>query len=130
VAPLETYRPYVEQLFEDSEVQEYLSRSAANLRAAGRQAANAKSKKRAVKDKRLHQRMVAGLRNAIDAGGSLRRASEKQLRRERRRTQGRLVIVAFLAAVAYLAFDARARGRLLDAVGAPDTRPAPEPTSA
>ena len=124
VTTLETIRPYVEQLLDDSEVQQHLSRSAANLRAARRRAGDAKSKKRAVTDQRVHRRLVASAREAVRAGTSLQHANEKQLRRERRRKRGRFALLALTGAVAYLAVDERARGRLLDAIGAPDTPPA------
>ena len=40
---LESIQPYVEQLFDDSEVQKHLSRAAANLRGARSRASDAKS---------------------------------------------------------------------------------------
>ncbi len=124
MATIETIRPYVEQLFEDSDVHEHLSRSAANLRAARRRAGGAKSKKRAVRDQTLHRRLVASVREAVRAGSSLQRANEKQLRRERRRKGRRLILLALAGALAYLAVDEGARNRLLDAVGATDPRAA------
>jgi hypothetical protein len=125
VATLETFRPYIEQLFEDSEVQEHVSRSAANLRSARRRAASANTKKRALKDPRLHRRLGASVRSAVKAGGSLSKASEKQLCRERRRQRLQYMLLALVGAVAYLAVDGRARGRLLDAIGAADTHTGP-----
>jgi hypothetical protein len=122
VATMETIRPYVERLLEDSDVQEHLSRSAANLRAARRRAGDAKSKKRAVRDQKLHRRLATGAREAVRAGTSFQRAGEKQRRRERRRARGRFVLLVLTGAVAYLAVDPGARGRLLDAVGFKDPR--------
>ena len=58
---LEAIGPYVEQLFEDSDVQEQLRRAAANLRGAKSRAGRARSKKKAAKDPVLRRRLVDGL---------------------------------------------------------------------
>ena len=47
---LESIQPYVEQLFDDSDVQKHLARATANLRGARSRAGNAKSKKKALQD--------------------------------------------------------------------------------
>ena len=55
---LESIQPYVEQIFDDSDVQKHLARATANLRGARTRADNAKSKKQALQDPRLRRRLV------------------------------------------------------------------------
>jgi hypothetical protein len=114
MATLETIQPYVEQLFDDSEVQQQLSRAAANLRGARARAGRAKSKKQALKDRQLHHRLIEGAKAAIAAGVAIKRGPEKRKRRGR---AGRLAILAVLGAAGYVATNANARQRLLDVVG-------------
>ena len=52
---LESIRPYVDQLFDDSEVQEQLRRAGRHLRVARSRAGSAKSKKKAVQDEQLRR---------------------------------------------------------------------------
>ena len=85
MATLETIQPYVEQLFDDSDVQKHLSRAAANLRGARSRASDAKSKKKALQDRRLRQRLLAGGRAAVAAGVAVKEGPEKRARRNRRR---------------------------------------------
>ena len=57
-ATLESIQPYIEQLFDDSDVQKHLARASANLRGAKSRAGKAKSKKKALKDPTLRQRLI------------------------------------------------------------------------
>jgi hypothetical protein len=119
---LETIQPYVEQLFEDSDVQKQLRRAAANLRGATSRAGRAKSAKKAAKDPVLRQRIVEGARAAVAAGVAVKRAPEKQQRRSRR---GRLLLLGGLVAAGVVATNEQARGRLLGLLGGnPDQEPA------
>jgi hypothetical protein len=97
---LDTIQPYVEQLFEDSEVQDQLSRAAANLRSARTRAAKAKSKKRAAQDGVLRHRVLEGGKALVAAGQAIAEGPQKQRRRTRRR---RLVLVTGLGVAAFLA---------------------------
>jgi hypothetical protein len=112
---LESIQPYVEQLFDDSEVQKQLSRAAANLRGARSRAGNAKSKKKALKDPTLHRRLLNGAQAAIAAGIAIQQGPQKQARRSRR---GWLVALAAVGAGAYVATNEQARTKLLGLVGA------------
>jgi len=121
MATLETIQPYVEQLFDDSEVQKQLSRASANLRAARSRAGSAKSKKKALKDPTLRRRLADGGRAAVAAGVAIKQGPEKQKRRSRR---GWVLVVAGLGAGAFLATNAEARARVLALVGAGQNEPA------
>jgi hypothetical protein len=118
VATLETIQPYVEQLFDDSDVQKQLSRAAANLRGAKARATSARSKKKALKDPKLHQRLLAAARATIAAGTAIGRGAEKQQRRSRR---GRVLLLAGLAAGAGLAASEPVRRKVLALI--PDRGP-------
>jgi hypothetical protein len=111
---LDSIQPYVEQLFDDSEVQKQLSRASANLRAARSRAGSAKSKKKAIKDPTLRRRLVDGGRAAVAAGVAIQKGPEKQKRRGRR---GWLVAIAGLGAGAFLATNADARTKVLGLIG-------------
>jgi len=108
MAKLETIQPYVEQLFEDSEVQSQLSRAAANLRGARVRAAKAKSKKQAATDRQLHRRLVAGGQALVAAGQEIARGPQKRKRRSRRGW----IAAAAVAGAAGLAATPQARRRL------------------
>ena len=118
---LETIQPYVEQLFDDSDVQKHLARATANLRAARSRAGSAKSKKKALKDPTLRRRLLDGGRAAIAAGVAIKQGPEKQKRRGRR---GWLVAIAGLGAGAFLATNAEARTKVLGLIGGNDSEPA------
>ena len=115
-ATLEKIQPYVEQLFDDSDVQKHLARATANLRGARSRAGKAKSKKKALKDPTLRQRLLDGAQAAVAAGVAINKGPEKQARRGRRR--GLLLITGVGAAGAYLATNADVRSRVLGLVGA------------
>jgi hypothetical protein len=117
-ATLETLQPYVEQLFDDSDVQKHLARARTNLRGAQSRAGKAKSKKQALQDPRLRQRLLDGGRAAVAAGVAIKRGPEKKARRGRR---GWLLAIAALGAGAYVATNAEARARVLGLVGAGET---------
>ncbi len=121
MATLETIQPYVEQLFDDSEVQKQLSRASANLRAARSRAGSAKSKKKALKDPTLRRRLADGGRAAVAAGVAIKQGPEKQKRRSRR---GWVLAIAGLGAGAFLATNADARAKVLGLVGAGQNDPA------
>ena len=116
---LESIQPYVEQLFDDSEVQKQLARATANLRGARARAGNAKSKKKALKDATLRRRLVNSAQAAVAAGVAIKQGPQKQARRSRR---GRLVALAAVGVGAYVATNARARTRLLELVGQNQTQ--------
>jgi hypothetical protein len=107
---LESIQPYVEQLFEDSEVQKQLDRAAANLRAARSRAGSAKSSKQALQDPRLRHRLLEGARAAVAAGVAIKQGPEKKQRRGRR---GRRLALVVLAAGGFAAANAGVRSRLL-----------------
>lgn len=115
MATLETIQPYVEQLFDDSEVQEQLSRAAANLRGARARADRAKSKRQALKDPRLRRRLLEGAEAAIAAGAAIQRGPEKRKRSSR---AGKLAFLALVAAAGYAATRPDVRKHVLDLVGA------------
>ena len=121
MATLETIQPYVEQLFDDSDVQKQLSRAAANLRGARSRASDAKSKKKALKDRRLRQRLLAGGRAAVAAGVAIKQGPEKRARRGRRRW---LLVITGLGVGGFLAANEEARARLIGLVGAGESGPA------
>jgi hypothetical protein len=118
---LESIQPYVEQLFDDSDVQKHLARATANLRGARSRAGNAKSKKKALQDPRLRQRLVNTAQAAVAAGVAIKRGPEKRARRSRR---GWLVAVAAVGAGAYVATNEGARTRLLGLIGQSESEPA------
>ncbi len=118
---LETIQPYVEQLFDDSEVQKQLSRAAANLRGARSRASDAKSKKKALQDRRLRRRLLEGGRAAVAAGVAIQQGPEKRARRGRRRW---LLVVAGVGVAGFLATNEQARTRLAGLIGTTDKAPA------
>jgi hypothetical protein len=115
-ATLQKIQPYVEQLFDDSDVQKNLARATANLRGAKSRAGKAKSKKKALKDPTLRQRLLDGAQAAVAAGVAIKEGPEKQARRGRRR--GLLLITGVGAAGAFVATNAGTRARLLGLMGA------------
>jgi hypothetical protein len=114
---LEKLQPYVEHLFDDGEVQDHLSRAAANLRGARVQAGRAKSKRKAATDPKLRARLLSSAGAAVDAGVAISRGPEKRKRRSRRSW---LLILAGVGAAGYLAYDESARAQLLGLIGADD----------
>ncbi len=114
-ATLESIQPYIEHLFDDADVQKHLARATANLRGAKSRAGKAKSKKKALQDPTLRQRLIDGAQAAVAAGAALNQAPEKRSRRGRRRG---LLVLTGLGAGAYLATNAGARDRVLGLVGA------------
>ena len=121
MAALETIQPYVEQLFDDSDVQKQLSRAAANLRGARSRASDAKSKKKALQDRRLRQRLLEGGRAAVAAGVAIKQGPEKRARRGRRRW---LLVAAGVGIAGFLATNEEARTRLAGLIGTTDNAPA------
>ena len=118
---LESIQPYVEQLFDDSDVQKHLARATANLRGARSRAGSAKSKKQALQDPRLRQRLVNTAQAAVAAGVAIKQGPEKRARRSRR---GWLVAAAAVGAGAYVATNEPARTRLLGLIGQSENEPA------
>ena len=119
---LQAFQPYVEQLFEDSDVQKQLSRAAANFRGAGARAGGAKSKRKALQDPKLRQRVLDGARAGVAAGIAIRKGPEKQKRRGRGKW---LLVLAALGAGAYVATNDSARAQVLELVGQAKTGPEP-----
>jgi hypothetical protein len=111
---LEAIQPYVEQLFEDSDVQKQLKKAAANLRGAKSRAGRARSAKKAAEDPVLRRRIADGGRAAVAAAVAIKRGPEKQQRRSRR---GRLLVLGGLAAIGAVAASEQARERLLGLFG-------------
>jgi hypothetical protein len=120
-ATLESIQPYIEQLFDDSDVQKNLARASANLRGAKSRAGKARSKKKALKDPTLRRRLLDSGRAAVAVGVAIKQGPEKQVRRGRRRG---LLLVSGVGAAAFLAANAGARARLLGLVGAGETEAA------
>lgn len=58
MSALEAVQPYVEQLFDDNEIQRQLSRAGANLRAASARASKAKRKRDVLQDPRIRRRLL------------------------------------------------------------------------
>jgi hypothetical protein len=121
MAALETIQPYVEQLFDDSDVQKQLSRAAANLRGARARVSDSKSKKKVLQDRRLRLRLLEGGRAVVAAGVAIKQGPEKQARRGRRRW---LLVVAAVGVAGFLATNEEARSRLTGLIGAADNAPA------
>ena len=121
---LESIQPYVEQLFDDSEVQKHLARATANLRGARTRAVNAKSKKKALQDATLRRRLLNTAQAAVAAGVAIKQGPEKKARRSRR---GWLVALAAVGAGAYVATNEDARTKLLALVGQDKTQAATAP---
>ena len=117
MAALETIQPYVEQLFDDSDVQKQLSRAAANLRGARARVSDSKSKKKVLQDRRLRRRLLEGGRAVVAAGVAIKQGPEKQARRGRRRW---LLVVAAVSVAGFLATNEEARSRLTGLIGATD----------
>jgi hypothetical protein len=111
---LQALQPYVEQLFEDSDVQKQLSRAAANFRGAGARAGRAKSKRKALQDPKLRQRLLGGARAGVAAGVAIKHGPQKQKRRSRGKW---LLVLAGLGAGAYVAANESARTQLLELLG-------------
>jgi len=122
---LESIQPYVEQLFDDSDVQKQLARATANLRGARARAGKAKSKKKALQDPTLRRRLVNGAQAAVAAGVAIQKGPEKQARRSRRSW---LVVLAAVGAGTYVATNEEARTKLLGLVGAKQNENEPAPT--
>src|SRR5215207_6561581 len=121
MATLQAFQPYVEQLFDDSDVQKQLSRAAANLRGAGARAGSAKSKRKALKDPKLRRRLIDGARAGVAAGVAIQQGPQKQ----RRRSRGKwLVVLAGLGAGAYVATNPKLRAQLLELAGQGKSDPA------
>ena len=123
---LESIQPYVEQLFDDSDVQKHLARATANLRGAKARAGNAKSKKKALKDPRLRQRLLTSAQAAIAAGVAIKQGPQKRARRSRRTW---VVVIAAIGAGAYVATNEEARTKLLALVGANQDESQSEPAT-
>jgi hypothetical protein len=115
MATLEAIQPYVEQLFDDSDVQKHLARASANLRGAKARADKAKNAKKAIKDPTLRQRLAASGREAYAAAVAIKAGPEKQKQRSRR---GRLLVLLVLAAGGAAAASPQVRGRVLGLAGA------------
>jgi hypothetical protein len=120
-AKLDSIQPYIEHLFDDAEVQKHLSRATVNLRGAKSRAGKAKSKKKALKDATLRQRLIDGAQAMAAAGAAINKAPEKQARRGRRRG---LLLITALGAGAVVAANAGARARVRGLIGAGETETA------
>ena len=120
-ATLESIQPYIEQVFDDSDVQKHLARASANLRGAKSRAGKAKSKKKALKDPTLRRRLIDSAQAMAAAGAAINRAPEKQARRGRRRG---LLLITGLGVAAFVATNAGARAQLRGLIGAGESETA------
>jgi hypothetical protein len=114
MATLETIQPYVEQLFDDAEVRKQLARANANLRAARARAGKTKSKKQALTDERLRQRIIQSAQALALVATEIKAGPEKQRKRSRRRG---LLLLAVVGAGAYVMINEDARNKLMALVG-------------
>lgn len=108
----ETARPYVQRLIEDDELRDDLRDAYEAARDAYGRAVNGKGlKKGALEDKKLQK-------NLSNAADSLRSAAETLREPEKKRKQGsglgKLLLVAFVAAVLAIALSEDLRKALLD----------------
>jgi len=110
MATLDAIQPYVEQLFDDADVQKHLARASANLRGAKARADKAKNTKKAIKDPTLRHRLAATGREAFAAAMAIKEGPEKQKRRSRR---GRLLVLLVIAAGGAAAASPQVRRRVL-----------------
>jgi hypothetical protein len=125
---LESIQPYVEQLFDDSEVQKQLARATANLRGAKSRAGSAKSKKKALQDPTLRRRLANTVQAAVAAGVAIKQGPEKKKAKRSRR--GWVVALAAVGAGAYVATNEDARTKLLGLIGPNESPKATEPAGA
>jgi hypothetical protein len=125
---LESIQPYVEQLFDDSEVQKQLARATANLRGAKSRAGSAKSKKKALQDPTLRRRLANTVQAAVAAGVAIKQGPEKKKAKRSRR--GWVVALAAVGAGAYVATNDDARTKLLGLIGQNESPTATEPAGA
>jgi hypothetical protein len=118
---LDAIQPYVEQLFDDTDVQRQLRRASANLRVARARAGNQKTKKQALQDERLRHRLAEAIRASTAAAAGVKAGPEKQRRSNRR---SGLVAMALIGAGVVVAYNDTARATLLGLFGWQDTPPA------
>jgi hypothetical protein len=102
-------------------VQTQLSRAAATLRGARARASDAKSRKKALQDRRLRRRLLEGGRAAVAAGVAIKQGPEKRARRGRRRW---VLVAAGVGIAGFLATNEEARTRLAGLIGTTDKAPA------
>jgi|tagenome__1003787_1003787.scaffolds.fasta_scaffold19348729_2 hypothetical protein len=121
MAALDSIRPYVEELFDDSDVQSQLTRAGRNLRAARSRAGSAKSKRKAVQDARLRRQLANATRSLILVAQALDEAPDKQRRKRRR---GRVLLLLTLAAGGAVAANADARAWVQQQFGGGGPEPA------
>jgi hypothetical protein len=121
MAALEAIRPYVEELFDDSDVQAQLSRAGRNLKAARSRAGSAKNKRTAVQDARLRRQLATATHSLIAVAQALDEAPDK---RRRKRRRGRLLLLVTLAAGGAVAANAGARGWVMQQFGNSGAEPA------
>jgi hypothetical protein len=114
MSTLEVMQPYVERLFEDSDVHDQLMRAANNLRAARSRAGKAKSKKGLVQDEQLRRRLAGAIRATAAVTSALAAAPQQQRRDSRRR---RVLLVAVIAAGGAVAASPDARAWVQSRIG-------------
>ena len=115
---MERLEPYVAQLLENDDVRDNFVRMTANLRQAQSRASSRKSKRQAVKDRHLQQRLLETAR----AAGALAVAVREEpgapaLERRRSRRRKLALVLAGAGAGGYLAYDADARRRVMELAG-------------
>lgn len=119
MAVIDRLRPYAEQLLENQDVQADLQQAAARARQAYGGARSKKTKRKALSDDRVRQRVTQSVAAARDAVADVRAGRAKQERRQRRRRRGRLLLLLVpIAGGAFLALDEGVRNRMLGLLGA------------
>jgi anti-sigma-K factor RskA len=120
---LDTLQPYVEQLFDDSDVRRQLARATANLRGAQARAGRKRSKKKALQDDLVRRRVADAARAAFAAGLAIKEGPERKRRRGRRTA---VLTLALLGAAAFVAFNEDARAQALSLIGQGQPQPQPQ----
>jgi anti-sigma-K factor RskA len=111
---LDTLQPYVEQLFDDTDVRRQLARATANLRGAQSRAGRKRSKKKALQDDLVRRRVAEAVRAAFAAGLAIKEGPERKRRRSRRTA---VFSLALLGAAAFVALNEDARTQALSLIG-------------
>jgi hypothetical protein len=125
MAVIDRVGPYVEQLFENEDVQADLQQAAARARQAYAAARSKKNTKKVLTDSRVRRRLGQSVAAARDAVVAVKRGPKDEKRKRRR---GRLLIVVVLAGALFFAFNEDVRNRILGLLrgsGRPDASAKP-----
>lgn len=126
---LDRIAPYVEQVFENDNVQRNLERSVTRARQAYAGARGKKDAKKAIKDRRVRSRVKESVAAARNAAVAIRRGPELQQRARRRR---RLLVVMVIAGAGSLAASEKVRTQIAGWLGdvadsSSESQSSPEP---